>query len=296
MRAAAWFVSIIVGMVPGLAFAGTYWVSPDGTAAWGACEGAAPLDGVSGCALDTANTNALAGDTVVLRAGTYVDQWIEPANSGTGEDQRIVFTGYDGEEIVIRDAPYGIYLYKQSYITVEGIDFVSLRRFFRIYAGHYNVISHCDFDQRSDDSGDWAGAIIADDFNDDTDGSEDSTHNWVHHCSFFRWAWGAFDEHRGALLNIGTDQSAGGEYGEALDCGSRCCVGGTCESAPGTGGGGGEPGPNVDTHDGSDESGCSCRLVGSATESGPSGSWLWLLALAAPAVHRRPSRWPRRRP
>lgn len=194
---------------PNEAFAGTYWVSSDGAATWANCEGTTPLGGADGCSLATANTNAVAGDTVNLRAGTYSGQTIEPENSGASDNDRVVFTNYNDEEVTITDSAYGIYIYKQSYITVNGIRFVSLRRFMRIYASHYITISYCDFDIRSPDSGDWSGAIIADDYADNTPASENSTHNWVHHCTFYRWVYGAYDEHRGALLNLGTDQSEG---------------------------------------------------------------------------------------
>jgi hypothetical protein len=187
----------------------TYWVSPEGAAAWNDCAGPTPLQGESACSLATANGNAQAGDTIYLRQGTYSGPVIEPANSGTSDDNRIVYSNHADEEVIVRDSAYGIYIYKRSYITVNGIRFTELRRFMRIYASHYITISYCHFDQRSADSGDWAGAIIADDFNDDTDASENSTHNWVHHCSFTRWVYGAWDEHRGALLNLGNDQSAG---------------------------------------------------------------------------------------
>ncbi|HNT76310.1 MAG TPA: right-handed parallel beta-helix repeat-containing protein, partial [Anaerolineae bacterium] len=182
----------------------TYWVSYNGQAPWANCKGATPLNGTEACALSTANANASAGDTVYLRGGTYSGQEIRPVNSGISESARLVFTSYAQEEVLIRDAAYGIYIYKQSYITVNGINFYSLRRFFRIYAGHYNTISACDFDTRSPQSGDWAGAIIADDPNDDTPASENSTYNWVHHCTFYRWVYGAYDEHRGGLLDIGS--------------------------------------------------------------------------------------------
>jgi hypothetical protein len=182
----------------------TYWVSPDGQAAWADCKGALPLNGANACALSTANTNAVAGDTIYLRGGTYSDQEIWPSNSGTSDSTRIVYTSYNQENATIRDSAYGIYIYKQSYITVNGINFYSLRRFMRIYAGHYNTISYCNFDTRSPDSGDWVGALIADDFNDSTPASENSTYNWVHHCTFYRWAYGAYAEHRGGLLDIGS--------------------------------------------------------------------------------------------
>jgi hypothetical protein len=182
----------------------TYWVSPDGQAAWTSCMGALPLSGSSACALSTANSNAVAGDTINLRGGTYSNQIIQPGNSGTSDDNRIIFAGYNQENVTIRDSAYGIYIYKKSYITVNGINFYNLRRFFRIYAGHYNTISYSNFDTRSPQSGDWVGALIADDYNDGTPASENSTYNWVHHCTFYRWAYGSYAEYRGGLLDIGS--------------------------------------------------------------------------------------------
>ena len=95
----------------------TYWVSPDGLAAWASCKGATPLDDTSACALSTANANALAGDTIYLRGGTYSNQEIRPSNSGTSESNRIVFTSYNQENVLIRDSAYGIYIYKKSYTS-----------------------------------------------------------------------------------------------------------------------------------------------------------------------------------
>jgi hypothetical protein len=182
----------------------TYWVSPDGQAAWTNCKGAVPLNGSNACTLSTANANAVSGNMIYLRGGIYSGQMISPSNSGISDSNRIVYTSYDKENVTIRDSAYGIYIYKKSYITVNGINFYSLRRFMRIYAGHYNTISYCNFDTRSADSGDWVGALIADDFNDDTPASENSTYNWVHHCTFYRWVYGAYAEHRGGLLDIGS--------------------------------------------------------------------------------------------
>lgn len=211
---AAWLVSGFIGIPPAFSpavgsaspgsAATTYWVSPDGQAAWASCTGALPLNGSSACALSTANANAQAGDTVYLRGGTYSGQEIRPTNSGTSEAQRIVYTSYNQESVTLRDSAYGIYLYKNSYITVNGINFYNLRRFLRIYAGHYNTISYCNFDTRSPESGDWVGALIADDFNDSTPASENSTYNWVHHSTFYRWVYGDYAEHRGGLLDIGS--------------------------------------------------------------------------------------------
>lgn len=181
----------------------TYWVSSGGQAAWASCRSEVPLDGADACSLGTANLNAVAGETVFLRAGTYSGQEIRPSHSGSADGGRITYRRYDQEMVLIRDSAYGIMLDLRSYITVDGINFFNLRRFMRIYGGHFNIISYCNFDQRSPDSGDWVGALIADDYRDPTSAAEDSTHNWVHHCTFFRWAYGAFAEHRGALLDIG---------------------------------------------------------------------------------------------
>jgi 2-polyprenyl-3-methyl-5-hydroxy-6-metoxy-1,4-benzoquinol methylase len=187
-------------VVTAITFAGVHYVSPDGTATW-----EQSVDMNTPCSLPTANANGGAGDTVYLRGGAYSDIGsIKPANSGTSENARIVYCNYSNEKPVIRDATDGIYLYKKSYITVSGIEFENLNRFLRIYAGHYNTIGYCAFNQRKSTSGEWTGCLIADDFNDTTAASENSTYNRVHHCSFFRWVYGAYAEHRGGMLDIGS--------------------------------------------------------------------------------------------
>lgn len=201
---ALWCAGLLVREADASSLDTIYWVSPSGTASWSSCRSASPLAGSAACSLATANANATAGNIIFLRGGTYSGQKIQPAKSGTSDDSRIVFTNFGGEEVLIRDSSDGVYLYKKSFITVNGINFYNLRRFFRIYASHYNIISYCSFDQRSPESGEWAGAAIVDDYNDNTAASESSTYNWVHHCRFFRFVYGAFAEHRGALLDIGS--------------------------------------------------------------------------------------------
>jgi hypothetical protein len=177
-----------------------HYVSQNGTATW-----VQSIDITTPCSLPTANANSSAGDTVYLRGGTYSNIGsINPAHSGTSENSRIVYGNYHNEKTTISDATDGIYLYKKSYISVSGIDFENLNRFLRIYAGHYNIIAYCTFNQRKSTSGEWAGGLIADDFNDTTPASENSTYNRVHHCSFYRWVYGTFTEHRGGILDIGS--------------------------------------------------------------------------------------------
>jgi hypothetical protein len=197
------FVGLVLLNLP--ARASEYYVATNGNDSW---NGLAPSyqSGTIGPwkTIGKANGVLQAGDTVFIRAGTYAGEIIQPGRSGVSDSQRIVYSSYNGEDVLIRDSAYGIYLYKKSYVSVNAIRFFSLRRFMRIYAGHYNIISYCDFDTRSPASGDWVGALIADDYNDNTSASENSTYNWVHHCSFFRWVYGTYAEHRGGILDIGS--------------------------------------------------------------------------------------------
>ena len=98
-------------ILPSSAVAATYWVSPDGQADRTACRSDKPLNGAETCSLMTANTNAVAGDTVYLRGGTYRQTsssgcgrsftcGIYPKNRGTA-DARITYAAFAGETPVI---------------------------------------------------------------------------------------------------------------------------------------------------------------------------------------------------
>jgi hypothetical protein len=97
-----------------------YWVSPTGTAAWVDCNSQTPLSGSAACALATANSNAGAGDTVYLRAGTY-SQGIAPAQSGSSTS-RLTYRGYTGETAKITGVARGINVIGKSYITIDGVN------------------------------------------------------------------------------------------------------------------------------------------------------------------------------
>ncbi len=53
--------------------------------------------------IGAAASRAAAGDTVTIHGGVY-HETVRPANSGTGEDQRIVFRGATGETVVVSGA------------------------------------------------------------------------------------------------------------------------------------------------------------------------------------------------
>jgi hypothetical protein len=88
-----------------LSYAGTYYVSPTGSAGWSSCTNIN-----SSCSWQTAMANATAGDTVYFRTGIYdpgtscPSEWdlvgIGPKNSGTATNP-ITFKAYPGENPVI---------------------------------------------------------------------------------------------------------------------------------------------------------------------------------------------------
>ena len=179
-----------------------YWVSPTGEATWQNAKSATPLSREAACSLTVANRNIGPGDTVYLRGGKYTGVSIRPERSGNSSDKPILFSGYDDEEVVFSESA-GIYLLGKSFVSVTGMKFRSMMSFFRIYGGHNNIISHCLFDGRSRESSEWAGALIVKGPPNRDGISENSTHNWVHHCEFYRWVYKGPLPNRGALLDIG---------------------------------------------------------------------------------------------
>ena len=64
------------------------------------------------------NAVVLAGDVILIRAGTYADR-ISPARSGTAA-QPIVYRRFGSEQVVITGLP-GVSLSSRSYVTIDGI-------------------------------------------------------------------------------------------------------------------------------------------------------------------------------
>jgi len=110
-----------------LAFAAPLWatdkyVDDDGAAAWGDC-GAPAKSGASACSLGTANTNASAGDTVFMRAGTYTTA-IMPTNAGTDADNRIVYIAYQSEDATISRTGTGVSITQTDWIKISGVSVI----------------------------------------------------------------------------------------------------------------------------------------------------------------------------
>ena len=102
-----------------------YYVSPTGTALWSEC---ANID--TPCSWQTAVANAVAGDLILFRGGTYEPGTLStsyevpamnPSNSGTNGNP-ITFQAYPGETAIIHDAVGGaaIGAFQRNYIVWDG--------------------------------------------------------------------------------------------------------------------------------------------------------------------------------
>jgi len=170
--------------------AADHYVSPTGTASW-----AESADIGTPCALTTANTSARAGDTVLLRGGTY-GSYVSPTASGTSDSDRIVYTNYNDEQVTVEGTRYAIHINKKSYITVRGIYFHLCHQFLIISNGHFNDIDGCTFDRNKYETT-WMGSWV----------HESSTYNRIHDCTFSRFGWVSDGDDKGAVLDIGYDTS-----------------------------------------------------------------------------------------
>ena len=179
--------------LPSSALAGTYWVSPTGTAAWAACRSDAPLSGSAACALGTANTNAVAGDVVYFRGGTYIINGdhvagIEPAQSGTSSSNMITFAAHPGETpLILRGTgtnAWGVFLRGVSYFKLEGFTVKNFPRWAQIDgSSHHNEFTRNTFTGDTGTEG-WQGFLIAEGCSGGSSFRCPSTHNWVHHNTF----------------------------------------------------------------------------------------------------------------
>ena len=152
--------------------AADYYVSPTGAASWANCLSAAPLSGTAACSLSTANTNAAAGNTIYLRAGTYTTG-IAPSKSGTAA-ARITYQNYNNE-VVTLTASTAISLNGKNYVTVTGINAGPCLHCLSIKNGNYNIISYGSFGPtNSPSSTTWELNVV------DTN----SAYNWLHHNTF----------------------------------------------------------------------------------------------------------------
>lgn len=200
------FVLVVITLLSfaSAAFAGTYWVSPNGTALWSNCANATPLNGISACSIATANASADAGDIVNFRAGTYSGIKIEPSNSGTAQ-KKIIFQAYNGETVIINNVQSddgALHLNGVDYIVVDGITFDKNWRMAHIEGGsNYNEIKNCTFSNSV--TGHQGGFDL---YTINATEHTANTHNWIHNNIMHNGGYTtARCNDEGWVVTIGTD-------------------------------------------------------------------------------------------
>jgi hypothetical protein len=202
--------------LPGVARAATYWVSPTGAAVWGSCTGATPLSGSAACSLATANSNAVAGDNVYFRGGTYnlaslAANGITPSHSGTSPTAMITFAAYTGETPIFIGGSNGFWLDGNNYVRIKGITFSNIG-LFRIHNGS----SHNEIASDTFQSTNGGETLLI------TGASNQNwvTNNWIHDNHFIVTGQANGVNGRGCtdgggdVLNIGQSQ---GSYSNSAD-------------------------------------------------------------------------------
>lgn len=96
---------------------------------------------------------AVAGDTVLIRAGTF-NQQLSPANSGTASAY-IVFKNYNNEQVTISGASLvpAIWIDQKSYIIIDGLAIKNVQRWLACLGGDYNIIQNNTFKNAYDAGG-----------------------------------------------------------------------------------------------------------------------------------------------
>jgi hypothetical protein len=184
-----------------------YWVSPTGEATWSNSYNEDPLSGMACCSLATANANAVAGDTVYFRGGTY-NISLHPAHSGTLAN-RITWRAY-GSEVptftVTDDWRYAIWTLGTSYSRFIGIRSYQSLAFFALYYGScYNEFRDCVFEE----SGGYnysQGMIVG--YNTSFTAMSPSSHNWFYNCTFLKY--GEVVSEGGSLNDLGSIANSAG--------------------------------------------------------------------------------------
>ncbi len=108
-----------------------------------------------------ASLQATAGDTIVIRAGTY-NETLRPVNSGNAAAP-ITYTNYGNEVVIIRNTPglsnltpdevaldqtgrqYGIYMYGVSHVIIEGLQVTNVTGWGRVVQSNHIIIRNNTF-------------------------------------------------------------------------------------------------------------------------------------------------------
>ena len=172
------------------------WVDDNGAADWGDCTGAAK-SGTDACSMATANANAVAGDIVYMRTGTY-STGIAPSNSGTNNTNRITYQNYNDETVTITNLTYAIILDSRQYVTISGsatqdLLITNCDAYLKMTGGDYNIFAYITGNSvREYDDSPYNSIEM-----------NNSDYNWMHHCTFSEHGIAAPGTASGDLIGIG---------------------------------------------------------------------------------------------
>ncbi|MCE5229060.1 DNRLRE domain-containing protein [bacterium] len=123
------FVLVLITLLGGMpAGAATYYVATDS----GASNSNTGTQDKPWRTIAYAASKAMAGDTVMIKAGNYGNEHVVVANFGTGESKRIVFEGYGGKvqlgvlpspRTLPADTEVGFKIKDKNYITLRNLNF-----------------------------------------------------------------------------------------------------------------------------------------------------------------------------
>jgi hypothetical protein len=95
--------------------------------------------------ISKANTTLRAGDTVLIKAGRYSPQQINPSNSGSS-GKYITYQNYNDDQVIISNRSYGYFLENVNYIQIDSIRFDDIGSYFGyLKNAEYCIIQNCEF-------------------------------------------------------------------------------------------------------------------------------------------------------
>jgi hypothetical protein len=95
--------------------------------------------------ISKANTTLRADDTVLIKAGTYSPQQINPSHSGSS-GKYITYQNYNDDKVIISNRSYGYVLKNVNYIKIDSIRFDDIGFYFgHLKNAEYCIIQNCEF-------------------------------------------------------------------------------------------------------------------------------------------------------
>jgi hypothetical protein len=143
-----------------------------------------------------ANSTLKAGDTVYIRAGTYAGEQIRPNSSGTAS-AKITYRNYNDEAVTISGSDTPMDLSSRNYVIITGsagqdIIITNCDKYLTMTGGNYNEFAYLTIGpMRTYER--FRGFQIG----------KDSSYNWVHHCTLFKYGYFSGTNDYGDMLYIG---------------------------------------------------------------------------------------------